>query len=214
MSLLNNQEAVNKKKRTLWITVGLACLIVIIFIIYIGQKIPAATSIDFSSIRKNLSTQGIKSTGSSSKESRMGGGIAITAEELEGNEKRSAYVNQARARIYYEDAQMDYFLGNYDEARRRIDRAKEYDPSNFLAVRLSAQIYLDLRKYKKAYDDLERAKQIPNEDETVSRDLDVLRKLIRYTRSEIDRLKRYAFKHPEDEVANARLEELYAQMEE
>ena len=214
MSLLNNQNTVNKKKQTILIAVMMIAIIVIIFIFFIGQKVPTATNIDFSSIRQNLSTQGIKNYNSGSRGTHKFKGPQVTKEELEQNSKRSAYVNQARARIYVEDAQMDYFQGNYAEARRRIDRAKEYDPSNFLAIRLSAQIYLDLRQYKKAYDDLERAKQIPNEDETVSRDLDIIRKLIRYTRSEIDRLKRYVYKHPDDEIANARLEELYAQMEE
>lgn len=212
MSLLNNQEAANKKKRTLWVTVGLASTIVIIMLAYIGQKIPTATSIDFTSIRQNLSTKRIKSKGSVRGEG-LGNGYSQSEDEKKFSAKRSAFVNQARARIYVEDAQMDYFQRNYPEARRRIDRAKEYDPSNFLAVRLSAQIYLDLRKYKKAYDDLERAKQIPNEDETISRDLDILRKLIRYTRSEIDRLQRYVYKHPNDEIAAARLVELYDQME-
>lgn len=213
MSLLNNQNTVNKKKQTLIIAITMLAIIAVILIFFIGQKVPTATSIDFTSIRQNLSTQGIKSY-SGSKEHRQYKGAKISKEELAQNAKRSAYVNQARARIYVEDAQMDYFQGNYAEARRRVDRAKEYDPSNFLAIRLSAQIYLDLRQYKKAYDDLERAKQIPNEDETVSRDLDIIRKLIRYTRSEIDRLKRYVYKHPDDEIANARLEELYSQMEE
>ena len=61
---------------------------------------------------------------------------------------------------------------------------------------------------RKAFNNLERANQLPNDDKTIARDLDVLRKLLRYSRNEIDQLRQTVNENPDNKVAKARLKEL------
>lgn len=213
MSLLST-EGFSKKKKISIALLSIFSIILILGLIYLARAVPTATNIDFTSIRKNLSTQGItaKSKPEADMKSLFTKGFEQTAHEKQVSQERAAYVKESRARIYVESAISDYHRENYSEAFRRLERAQSYDPGNYLAARLSAQINLELRRYKRAYDDLERARQIPNEDDTVARDLDVLRKIMRYTRSEIDILQRHVHKNPGDALASARLEELYDQM--
>ena len=211
MSFLKNTSKQDNKKTVLWSVIGLFSFIILTLLLYLGHKVPVATSVDFSSIRKNLSNQNYNNYGTNNNNSNSQ--IQSVTSDNAFHAQRASYVNQSRARFYVDDALMDYYKGDFSEAIRRVERAKSYDPTNFSALRLSAQIYLDQRKYRKAYEDLERAKQIPNEDETLARDLDIVRKLIRYTRSDTDRLKRYTYHNPEDKIAVARLNELIEQME-
>jgi tetratricopeptide (TPR) repeat protein len=214
MSLLNSTEKFSKRKKITLALLSIFSVVLIVGLIYLARAIPNATNIDFTSIRKNLSTQGIsgKSKPAADMKSLFTKGFEESVEERQASKERDIFVKESRSRIYVETAMNDYYRENYSEAFRRLERAKSYNPGNFLAARLSAQINLELRRYKKAYDDLERARQIPNEDDTVARDLDVLRKIMRYTRSEIDVLQRQVHKNPNDLLASARLEELYEQM--
>lgn len=216
MSLLKNVDGLSKRKKMTLIFLSVISVIIILVIIYLAKSVPAATSIDFTTIRKNLSNQGAspKSPNDTNFESLFRTGYESTETEKQLSKQRASYVDESRARLYVENALMDYYRGDYDEAFRRIERTMSYDSSNFLATRLNAQMNMELRRYKRAYNDLERAKQIPNEDDTVTRDLDVLRKIIRYTRSEIDVLQRHVHKTPSDMLAKARLDELYEQLKE
>lgn len=180
---------------------------------YYFSSIPAATSIDFSTMRKNLASFGIRTE---FEEPPPVASITKTVEEelADRDEERDKHVNESRARQYVESAVNDYYQGSYEEALRRLDRARIYDPSNFSIFKLSGQIFFEKNKFRKAFNDWERANQLPNDDRTITRDLDVLKRLIRYSRNEIDRLNRTLNREPENQVAKARLKELEEQMRE
>lgn len=177
---------------------------------YYVSEIPGASSVDFSTMRKNLESLGIRTEAPSTE-------IASLTDNLdtpEADEKRNREVDESRARLYVQSATNDYYRGSYEEALRRLDRAKIYDPSNCSIFKLSGQIFFEKNNIRKAFNDLERANQLPNDDNTISRNLDVLKRLIRYSRTEIDRLQRTLNKEPDDRVARARLKELEEQMRE
>ncbi|HAE38154.1 MAG TPA: hypothetical protein DCG57_05875 [Candidatus Riflebacteria bacterium] len=174
---------------------------------YMISEVPGSTAIDFSSVRRNLG-----STAARTPEPIIEDEIASGPEALAAIQARTKYVNEGRARQYVESATTDYYQGSYEEALRRLERARIYDPSNYSIFKLSGQIFFEKNKFRKAFNDWERANQLPNDDRTISRDLDVLRRLIRYSRTEMDRLQRTVNKEPDNRVARARLKELEEQM--
>jgi len=191
----------------------IGAILLLLAVGYFFSSIPAATSIDFGTMRKNLASFGIRT------EIEEPLPIASTTKSIEEdvaarNEERDKHVNESRARQYVESAINDYYQGSYEEALRRLDRARIYDPSNFSIFKLSGQIFFEKNKFRKAFNDWERANQLPNDDRTITRDLDVLKRLIRYSRNEIDRLNRTLNREPDNQVAKARLKELEEQMRE
>jgi tetratricopeptide (TPR) repeat protein len=181
-------------------------LLLILMVGYFVSEVPKSTFIDFSSVRKKLTSTDLKPA---EKEA-----VASESESIEQMEARDQHVNENRARQYVESATSDYYQGSYEEALRRLDRARIYDPTNYSIFKLSGQIFFEKSKFRKAFNDWERANQLPNDDRTISRDLDVLKRLIRYSRTEIDRLQRAINKDPDNRVARARLKELEEQMRE
>ncbi|MBI3037883.1 hypothetical protein HYY75_02370 [bacterium] len=117
-----------------------------------------------------------------------------------------------RANFYFQAATIDYFKKDFDEALRHLDRSKFYNPNNYSAFKLSGQIFFERNQFKKAFDDWSRALQLPNGDQSILRDVNTLKKLIRHARNEIDRLKKSVFLKPDDLVARAKLKELESQM--
>ncbi len=189
-------------------------LLIVLSIGYFISEIPGTTRIDFSTMRQNLISKGIKSEGPEFESQSSGGHFELSEEEIKSMAERDRHVSESRARQYVESATTDYYQGYYDDALRRLDRARIYDPSNFSIFKLSGQIFFEKNKYRKAFNDWERANQLPNDDRTISRDLDVLKKLIRYSRTEIDRLNRTLYREPGNQIARARLKELEDQMRE
>ena len=169
---------------------------------------------DFAIMRRSLSNYGVRqrNVADTSKADVSVTNRPLTASEsklLEEQQKeRKRYINESRARMFVESATNDYYKGSYDEALRRLERADLYDPCNFSAFKLRGQIFFEHNQYRKAFNNLERANQLPNDDKTLARDLDVLRKLLRYSRNEIDQLRQTVNNNPENKVAKARLKEL------
>lgn len=179
----------------------------LLLVAYFASEVPQSTTIDFSTVRKNLATMGLKSA-------EPPATLATETEPLEKIQARDKYLNESRAKQYVESATYDYYQGSYEDALRRLDRARIYDPSNYSIFKLSGQIFFERSKFRKAFNDWERANQLPNDDRTISRDLDVLKRLIRYSRTEIDKLQRTINKDPNNRIARARLKELEEQMRE
>lgn len=125
---------------------------------------------------------------------------------------RSLAVDQGRASDYLTSATKDYYHGAYDDALRRLERAKSFDPSNYGVFKLSGQVFFERNELNKAFKNWARASQLPHEDRSMLRDLDVLRRLIRYTRIEIDRLRHSVHRNPDDRISAARLSELERQL--
>jgi len=189
-----------------FIKIGLL-IALLLFAGYMISEVPHSTAIDFSSVRRNLG-----STAARIPESDPDEELASSPEGLAAIQSRNRYLNESRAREYVESATNDYYHGSYEEALRRLERARIYDPSNYSIFKLSGQIFYEKNKLRKAFNDWERANQLPNDDRTIARDLDVLRRLIRYSRTEMDRLQRTVNREPDNRVALARLRELEEQM--
>ncbi|HNX76817.1 MAG TPA: hypothetical protein PLM07_08745 [Candidatus Rifleibacterium sp.] len=193
----------------------LKILVIVVLVLALARYfayIPSATSIDFGTLRQNLSSLGIRTDFLEPEPASLS--VEISKVEIERIAERDKHVNETRAKQYIESATTDYYQGSYEEALRRLDRARIYDPSNFSIFKLSGQIFFEKSKYRKAFNDWERANQLPNDDRTITRDIDVLKRLIRYSRTEIDRLNRTLNVQPDDRVARARLKELEEQMRE
>ncbi|KAF1083076.1 MAG: hypothetical protein GQF41_0843 [Candidatus Rifleibacterium amylolyticum] len=188
------------------IKIGLL-IALLLFAGYMISEVPHSTAIDFSSVRRNLG-----STAARTPEPGLEEDIASGPEALAAIQSRNKYLNESRAREYVESATTDYYHGSYEEALRRLERARIYDPSNYSIFKLSGQIFFEKNKLRKAFNDWERANQLPNDDRTIARDLDVLRRLIRYSRTEMDRLQRTVNRDPDNRIARARLRELEEQM--
>jgi len=188
------------------IKIGLL-IALLLFAGYMISEVPHSTAIDFSSVRRNLG-----STAARTPETSLDEDIASGSEALAAIQSRNKYLNETRAREYVESATTDYYHGSYEEALRRLERARIYDPSNYSIFKLSGQIFFEKNKLRKAFNDWERANQLPNDDRTIARDLDVLRRLIRYSRTEMDRLQRTVNRDPDNRIARARLRELEEQM--
>lgn len=178
----------------------------LLFIGYLVSEVPKSTSIDFSSVRRNLGNTAERA------DADLEDTLASDSISTDAIKTRNRYLNESRAREYVESATSDYYHGSYEDALRRLDRARIYDPSNYSIFKLSGQIFFEKNKLRKAFNDWERANQLPNDDRTIARDLDVLRRLIRYSRTEIDRLQRLVHRDPDNRIARARLRELEEQM--
>lgn len=184
-----------------------ALVALLLFVGYLISEVPNSTMIDFSSVRRNL--------GNTAKRASLAepeGEFTEDPETIAAIQSRNKYLNETRAREYVESATNDYYQGSYEEALRRLERARIYDPGNYSIFKLSGQIFFERNKLRKAFNDWERANQLPNDDRTITRDLDILRRLIRYSRTEIDRLQRTVNREPDNRVAHARLRELKEQM--
>ena len=205
------KNSISLKK--LWPTIrNILIAVVIIALFAFIASLPNTTSIDFAIMRRSLSNYGIRQRNvdeTAKEEISLKPMTASEAKKLEQQEKeRKRYINESRARMFVESATNDYYKGSYDEALRRLDRAGIYDPCNFSAFKLRGQIFFVHNLYRKAFNNLERANQLPNDDKTIARDLDVLRKLLRYSRNEIDQLRQTVNENPDNKVAKARLKEL------
>ena len=179
---------------------------VLLAVAYFAAEFPAATNLDFSNIRFNMKAAVSQNNQQDEK------GLASITEDIKQAAKRNEYLNETRAKEYLQSATKDYYQGSYEDALRRLERAKIYDPTNYGIFKLSGQIFFERNKFRKAFNDWERANQLPNDDRTISRDLNVLKRLIRYSRSEIDTLQRTINKNPRNRIAQARLRELEDQM--
>jgi tetratricopeptide (TPR) repeat protein len=182
-----------------------AVLVILLIVAYFAAIFPKATSLDFSHIRLN-----IQATVSKDQPAPP----ATDSAELLADAARGEYLNEYRAKEYLQTATKDYYHGSYEDALRRLDRAKIYDPTNYGIFKLSGQIFFERNKFRKAFNNWERANALPNDDRTISRDLNVLKRLIRYSRTEIDSLQRTINKNPDNRLARARLKELEDQMRE
>lgn len=189
-----------------YIKIGLL-IALLLFAGHMISEVPHSTAIDFSSVRRNLGNTAARTPPPDLEED-----IASGPEALAAIQSRNRYLNESRAREYVESATTDYYHGSYEEALRRLERARIYDPSNYSIFKLSGQIFFEKNKLRKAFNDWERANQLPNDDRTIARDLDVLRRLIRYSRTEMDRLQRTVNREPDNRIARARLRELEEQM--
>lgn len=203
----------NISLKKLWPTIkNVTIIVVVIALLAFIASLPNTTSIDFAIMRRSLTNYGIRqrNTEDSSKEEITTRPLTASESKLleEQQKERKRYVNESRARMFVESATNDYYKGSYDEALRRLDRAGLYDPCNFSAFKLRGQIFFEHNLYRKAFNNLERANQLPNDDKTIARDLDVLRKLLRYSRNEIDQLRQTVNENPDNKVAKARLKEL------
>ena len=190
----------------------LAIVVLVLSLARYFAYVPSATSIDFGTLRQNLASMGIRTDFIEPEPASITPDISEI--EQQRIAERDKHVNVSRAKQYVESAISDYYQGSYDEALRRLDRARIYDPSNFSIFKLSGQIFFEKSKYRKAFNDWERANQLPNDDRTITRDIDVLKRLIRYSRNEIDRLNRTLNSEPDNRLARARLKELEEQMRE
>ena len=204
--------------KKIWPTIYKIILsIVFLWIVIFFVKLPDETYKDFSLLRSNLSNYGTRqrNTNIDLKENDNFPKSASESAALEELKKeRMKYVNESRARMYVESATNDYYKGSYDEALRRLNRALMYDPNNFTAFKLSGQIFFENNKYRKAFNNLSMANQLSNDDKTLARDLDVLRKLLRHNRLEINKLRHTVNTNPDNKIAKARLKELEERAEE
>ena len=177
---------------------------------YFFSEVPKSTTIDFTIIRDKLAANVYEKL---SPEPIDGTASATSEEGAQQQKARESYLDTTRARQYLESATNDYYHGSYEEALRRLERAKIYDPTNFSIFKLSGQIFFEKSKFRKAFNNWERATQLPNDDQTISRDIDVLKRLLRYSRTEIDRLQRTLNREPNNRLVRARLKELEEQMQ-
>ena len=131
------------------IAIVIAAIVIFIFIYHL----PSSTSIDFTILRKSLNRYGTRQRTEETTAKAKSASETAALEELE--RERERYVNESRARMFVESATNDYYKGSYEEALRRLDRARIYDPCNFSAFKLSGQIFFEHNKYRKAFNDLE-----------------------------------------------------------
>lgn len=170
-------------------------------------EFPASSTIDFTIIRDKL-TATVNKINQPEEAS-----IASATELPEIDKQRQDYLDTRRAKHYIESATNNYYKGSYEEALRRLERAKLHDPTNYSIFKLSGQIFFEKNKFRKAFNSWERATQLPHSDRTISRDIDVLKRLLRYSRNEIDKLQRTLYREPNNRLVRARLQELEDQMQ-
>lgn len=185
---------------------GILALLLIVG--YFASEFPNSSSIDFTNIRNKLAANVFESEAPKPQ-------IATPSmDELKAQHKREKHLDTTRARQYVDSATHDYYHGSYEEALRRLERAKIYDPTNYSIFKLTGQIFFEKNKFRKAFNNWERATQLPNDDQTISRDIDVLKRLLRYSRNEIDKLQHTLNREPNNQLVKARLKELEEQMRE
>jgi tetratricopeptide (TPR) repeat protein len=173
---------------------------------YFASEFPKSSSIDFTNIRNKLAAGVFNEPPPPSQ--------VATSTADPAQAERQQHIDTTRAREYLESATNDYYHGSYEEALRRLDRAKIYDPTNYTIFKLSGQIFFEKNKFRKAFNNWERAAQLPHNDRTISRDVDVLKRLLRYSRNEVDQLQRTLNKDPNNRLVRARLKELEEQLRE
>jgi tetratricopeptide (TPR) repeat protein len=202
---------VSKVKNSIGNIIKLSGIIALLLIAaYFATEFPKSSTIDFTIIRDKLQATVFKDEEKKEDPATFTEDLA----PLDKQQKRSAHLDATRAKQYVESATSDYYQGSYEEALRRLERAKIYDPTNFSIFKLSGQIFFEKNKFRKAFNNWERATQLPNDDQTISRDIDVLKRLLRYSRNEIDRLQRTLNRDPQNRLVRARLKELEDQMRE
>ncbi|MBF0408043.1 MAG: hypothetical protein HQM10_11850 [Candidatus Riflebacteria bacterium] len=121
---------------------------------------------------------------------------------------------EVSALYYLEAAWRDYYKCDYDEALRRLNRAKSFSMANYSIYRLSGQIYFETGKYRKAYSEWMQATALPNADKFLMRDIEVVKNLLRYVRDEYDITARKSYRNPDDLVAKYKTKELRQYMSE
>ena len=99
----SNSSTSNKK---IWPIIRIILIIVLIIAIFIFLiYLPNVTSVDFATLRENISNYGIKQTSSNNTKNVMTG-IPQTASETEKlkkiQEERSKYVSESRASVFVE----------------------------------------------------------------------------------------------------------------
>ncbi len=173
-----------------------------------------AAPVDFAAIRFNFHPT--MTGGEGKKQVVKRAMTASEARALEAKEmaERGLLQSSERAQEYLTTATNDYFQGQLQDALLRLERAKWHNPYNYGVFRLSGQIFLELNQYRKAFNDLSRAVQLPNDDRFLKGDYDVLKRILTYNRQEIDRLQRRVNRNPDDLVAKEQLKELELQMQE
>jgi tetratricopeptide (TPR) repeat protein len=200
---------VSKVKKGLGNLIKIGGIIALLLVAaYFTTWFPKSSTIDFTIIRDKLRSAVFEQK----PDEQVATGSAEVV-EMGGAKKRKDVVDTRRARHYVESATDDYYKGSYEDALRRLERAKIYDPNNYSVFKLSGQIFFEKQKFRKAFNNWERASQLPNSDHTISRDIDVLKRLLRYSRTEIDKLQRTLNREPHNKVARARLQELREQMQ-
>lgn len=213
---LRFQRSFSLKK--LWPTIkNILIFVIITYVIIFIASLPSATTIDFAIVRNSFNNYGNRASISNETSKKLiqhKTASEAMALALKQQAEREKYVNESRARTIVESATNDYYRGSYEDALRRLERARIYDPSNFSAFKLTGQIFFEHNQYRKAFNNWERASELPNDDKTIARDLDVLRKLLRHSRNEIDKLRHTVNTKPDDKVAKARLKELEERVEE
>ena len=208
------QNLPNYNKKLVWKIVKIILIAIPLIILFIYLlSLPDITSVDFATLRENISNHGIKQERRGIKDSQdVIVNRNLTASETEKlkkqEEERTKYINENWADLFVESALEDYYHGDYEEAERRLGRAVIYDANNFSALKLRGQIYFEHNYYRKAYNCWEKANSIPNDDKTLARDLEVLRKLLRYSRKELDELRHKVYIEPNNKIAQALLAEL------
>lgn len=180
-----------------YILIGLAVMAVLAILIR------SCTTIDFTYIK-----QGLKPMTFEPKVELASGPLGTDYPE----KSRDLVMSASRAKLYLAAARRDFYNGKFDDALRRLDRARWYDPENFGILKLTGQIFFERAQFRKAYDEWMLATLLPNDDRLIGRDLDVLKRLIRYSRNEIDRLQRQVYRNPGDALAAAKLQELEKQL--
>ncbi|MFZ2960874.1 MAG: hypothetical protein WA705_28685 [Candidatus Ozemobacteraceae bacterium] len=199
---------VSSEKKLIIVGIILVILLGGLFFSFIG-----CSPLDFSTIKYGFGplAGGKKSSErrpSASQQPQNGKGTSSETQKIIDNTRPEREPNAARASSFLASAIHDYYNGSYPEALRRLERAKWHNPANYSLFRLSGQIFFEQSRYRKAFNDWMRATQLANDDRTMERDLDVVKRLIRFSRSEIDRLQRNVNEHPEDRISAAKLREL------
>jgi tetratricopeptide (TPR) repeat protein len=186
---------------------GIGVLLTSVLLFYFS----GCSTIDFSKFKYSMNPH-VLSEAAKEKKEMNGKARQILRAEIDSLEARDKAGREQRAKLYVQSAIRDYYNGSPDEALERLSRAQEYDPGSYEALRLSGQILYEQNQLRKAYNDWSRATQLPNDDKSIPRDLDVLKRLLRYCRHEKDRLQAKVNRQPSDRIANARLKELELMM--
>jgi tetratricopeptide (TPR) repeat protein len=182
---------------------GIGVLLTSVLLFYFS----GCSTIDFSRLKYSMNPH-VLSEAAKAKKEQNGKALQALRAEIDAAESRDKATREHRAKLYVKTAVRDYYNGSADEALERLSRAQQYDPGSYEALRLSGQILYEQNQLRKAYNDWSRATQLPNDDKSIPRDLDVLKQLLRYCRYEKDRLQAKVNRHPEDRIATARLKEL------
>lgn len=202
----------NDFKKIILAGVGMVLISILVF------HFSGCSALDFSNFKFGLApaviTEATQDKGDGAGQSmttktRSRGPVQIPKNEIDSRDQAQ---REQRAKLYVEGAVRDYYQGSAEEALRRLARAAEYDPGSYEAYRLSGQIFYEKNMYREAFNSWSRATQLANDDKTIPRDLDVLKKLLTYCRHEKDRLQAKVHREPGDKISAARLDEIQQMM--